>query len=167
MEAIVPLAGFKSIPIQNLVPGNLFYTLHNPVHSRFFRLRVSLAGAAGVGIVSLDGGRPFDLAMLRADDANAPALHVPVENLHMRLGMGQVANVETWTAGNLFVTPGESFILVSKPGMGGQTAWAFVSTETWLVTEEHPVAFAVFSQWQLITRKAQKDEVILSVGGLE
>jgi hypothetical protein len=167
MEAIVPLAGLKSTTIQNLVPGSLYYTINQPVTGRSFRMRVELEGAVSVGMVFLDGNERFNLGMLRGGDANAEALHVPVQNLHVRLGMGQAENLEFFTPGNLFVTPDEAFILVSMPGIGGATTLAYLSTSTWRVTRQPPATYAMFSQWQLLARKPHEDEVILSVGGLE
>lgn len=165
MSAVIPLGQLRTQTIESLLPGSLFYTMQHTLHSRFHRLRVELDEAHPVGMVTLDDDGRFNLSMVKAGDAQSLALHVPAENLHVRLGMAQVADPEVFAPGNLIVTPEDALIVLRLPLMGGAYQIAYLSTTTWHVVREHPQRdYTVFTVWELVARNGEREDVLISVG---
>lgn len=167
MSVTIPLSGLQSHDIYQLEAGTFFYIVDEQFRRRDFKLvvEVNIEQRPKQGIVALDGDDKFSFGILGRVEGSERAIRIPYDNLHVCVDMDrQPAGADLRNGGNLLVTPDDALITLTRRGIGGDVHVCYLSTQTWKVTQDVPLTYAMFSRWKLISRSDRGDEIVFGVG---
>jgi hypothetical protein len=161
MQTYIPLSKVKLVTIGSLAPGTAFCVAHNRLPQQV-GIRVDTGNAEAAGFVLLSSNEPLQLKILHGDDRNFGCVPLPIDDLHVRLGVEQPEINDDLRLGNLFINDQGASVLATKLDPGGvANTNVFVSLTDWLTSLDRPDDAAVFTNWELVAGTGEGARVVM------